>query len=58
MIHTESIRQEHFHWHIEIQSVRGLETKIIKDGSGRTWGLDKSRERGGQRENVCIQPAV
>jgi signal transduction histidine kinase len=31
MIHTESIRQEQFHWHIAIQSVRGLRTKIVQD---------------------------
>jgi signal transduction histidine kinase len=31
MIHTESIRQEQFHWPIAIQSVRGLQPKIVTD---------------------------
>jgi signal transduction histidine kinase len=31
MIHTESIRQEKFHRHIAIQSVRDLGSKMVKD---------------------------
>jgi signal transduction histidine kinase len=31
MIHTESIRQEQFHWHIAIQSVKGLGRTIVTD---------------------------
>ena len=49
MIHIESIRQEHFHWHIAIQSVRGLETKIGKyvvDGHGGWIKVESEEGKG------------
>jgi signal transduction histidine kinase len=53
MIHTESIRQEHFHWHIAIQSARGLKTKIVKyvvDGHGGLIKVESEEGKG----TMCV----